>query len=92
MEYARQGDRMILFGNSDPWNLRRKSVMADMAPQNKRTKPKQKLDPDKLDPKELPQGDTTSSIGEKNIVGIQGRVGEEGSVDVEEDEPKPFVR
>ena len=66
--------------------------MVDMAPQNKRTKPKQKVDPKELDPKEIPQGDTTSSIGEKNIVGIQGRVGKEGEVDVEEDESRPFVR
>lgn len=66
--------------------------MVDMAPQNKRTKAKAKVDKDELDPKEQPQGDTTSSIGEKNIEGLQGEVGEEGKPETDADDEKPFVR
>jgi hypothetical protein len=66
--------------------------MPKMAPQNERTKAKKKVDEDKLDPKELPDGDTTSSIGEKNVVGVHGKVGEEGQPETDADDATPFVR
>lgn len=65
--------------------------MPKLAPQNDRTKPKSKVDKDELDPKEVPQGDTTSSVGEKNVEGIQGEVGEEGKPDTDNDDKAPFV-
>lgn len=66
--------------------------MPKLAPQNDRTKAKAKVDKDQLDPKELPVGDTTSSIGEKNIAGVQGEVGEEGKPKTDADDDTPFVR
>lgn len=66
--------------------------MPKLAPQNDRTKAKAKVDKDQLDPKELPDGDTTSSIGEKNVEGIHGEVGEEGKPDTDADDNAPFVR
>ena len=66
--------------------------MPKLAPQNDRTKAKTKVDKEDLDPKELPVGDTTSSIGEKNVEGIQGEVGKEGKPETDADDNKPFVR
>lgn len=67
--------------------------MAKLSPQNDRTKAKKKVDEDKLDPKELPVGDATSSVGEKNIEGVHGKVGKEGEPETDaDDNTPPFVR
>lgn len=67
--------------------------MAIEGPSNEKTAEKTAKNkaPDDMLDSEKPQTDTTSSVGDKNTVGLQGRDGSDTEYDVDDDN-KPFVR